>query len=177
MKLLFCLCLAVPLLLPAASRAQSSAPSIDVTSPTTAPPTLDRWVERTGNILSNRLRYPTILSGPEEGIVQVKFACSDSGAPAGIALLNSSGSRQLDKAAMRAVQRIPTLHPLPAGIGAGQNYVATILFATTQASYNRQIRDLRRQALDNNARFARRAGGPAMAIALLDTPDTPRAAN
>lgn len=168
MKISFYMLLAVPLLLPAAGLAQSSSPSIDVMAPTTAPPTLDNWAEHTGALLSQRLRYPIILAGPEEGVVQVKFACSDGGTAADVAILNSSGSRQLDNAAMRAIQRIPSLHPLPAGVGVGQRYVATILFAASQSSYDRQIRDIQRQALDNNSRFARRAGNPAVAIALLD---------
>lgn len=177
MKLLFCTLLAVPLLLlPVPALAQSS-PSIDVTAPTIVPPTLDGWAEHTGALLSQRLRYPIILAGPDEGIVQVKFACNDNGTAADIALLNSSGSRQLDNAAMRAIRNIPSLHPLPAGIGAGQRYVATILFATSQSSYDRQIRDLRRNALDNNSRFARRGGNPAIAIALLDTPAMAHAVN
>lgn len=174
MKLLFCTLLAVPLLLPVPALAQSS-PSIDVIAPTIVPPTLDGWAEHTGALLSQRLRYPIILAGPDEGIVQVKFVCSDNGTAADVALLNSSGSRQLDNAAMRAVRNIPSLHPLPAGIGMGQRYVATILFATSQSSHDRQVRDLQRKALDNDSRFAHRAGSAT--IALLDTPAMARAAN
>ncbi|WHO38153.1 hypothetical protein PMI04_016540 [Sphingobium sp. AP49] len=57
----------------------------------------------------------------------------------------------------------------------GQRYVATILFATSQSSHDRQVRDLQRKALDNDSRFARRAGSAT--IALLDTPAMARAAN
>ncbi|MBH1998203.1 MAG: energy transducer TonB [Sphingomonadaceae bacterium] len=115
--------------------------------------TVQKWAERTGQKLSAKLAYPDHLTGPQEGIVYVKFACSDTGSPTGIDVLKSSGSRALDRAAMRGVSRIGTLHPLPVGLAPSQKYVATILFAKDQPSYFRQIRKLE-SAQDANNHWA-----------------------
>lgn len=129
---------------------------------------LTDWTARTGQMLSQKLQYPAIIAGPQEGVVAVKFMCSDSGAPTGIALLKSSGSAQLDRAAMRGVSRIATLHPLPSGLAPSQKYVATILFAQSQGSYVRQIRKLESEQQDGNKWFD---GRQTMAINLLDDND------
>lgn len=130
-------------------------------------PALKDWTARTGELLSQTLRYPTIMSGPQEGVVAVKFLCSETGAPSGVALLKSSGSRQLDNAAMRGVIRIKSLHPLPSGMMPSQQYVATILFANDQHSYVRQIRQLEKAQQDGNRWFDGRSQTLALGIGLL----------
>lgn len=129
--------------------------------------TLEKWTQRTGHMLSRNLTYPDIASGPQEGVVAVKFVCSDKGTPAGVTLLRSSGSRQLDNAALKGVARISSLHPLPAGLGPSQKYVATVLFAKDQGSYFRQIRKLETAAQDNNRMFNGRNQTLALGIGLL----------
>lgn len=83
----------------------------------------------------------------------VKFICNDAGVPTNIALLQSSGSKRLDDFAVKAVGRIPTLHPLPDGVSHGQKFVATVLFARDENSYWRQMSDLRQSASRQNEKF------------------------
>ena len=54
---------------------------------------------------------------------------------------------------MKAVGRIPTLHPLPDGVSHNQKFVATVLFARDQDSYWRQMDDLRQSAKQQNDKF------------------------
>lgn len=128
---------------------------------------LKDWTRRTGKLLSDQLRYPVILAGPQQGVVTVKFMCSDTGAPSHVALLKSSGSSRLDAAAIRGVSRIKTLHPLPTGLGPSQHYAATILFATDQGSYVRQIRQLENRQHEGNQWFDQSGASVAMGIGLL----------
>lgn len=126
------------------------------------------WTRRTGKLLSDQLRYPTIMIGRQEGMVMVKFLCSDAGTPSQVALLKSSGSSQLDSAAIRGVSRIKTLHPLPSGLEPSQQYVATILFATDQNGYAQQLRKLESRQRDSNKWFDKSASTLAMGIGLLN---------
>lgn len=140
---------------------------------TAKPVTLAKWTHRTSRMLTRNLRYPQHLRGPQEGIVSVKFLSSDTGAPSNVALFTSSGSDRLDAAALKAVTNIPTLHPLPKGMARSQKFIATILFAQDQASYDRQIRDLRQSADRKNKSFKDRHPALALGIGLLneETPD------
>jgi TonB family protein len=115
---------------------------------TGTPITLDRWVKRTSGQLEQNLHYPAYLMGrePNQGIVRVRFLCSEDGRPSGVAVAQSSGFHELDDAAMRAVRGIRSLHPLPEGLTHDQRYQAVVLFATNQASYDRQVAALRNEA-------------------------------
>ncbi|WP_179042462.1 energy transducer TonB family protein [Sphingobium lactosutens] len=130
---------------------------------------LTDWTARTGQMLSQKLQYPTFLGDVREGVVAVKFRCSDTGVPTDVALLKSSGSVQLDRAAMRGVSKIKTLHPLPSGLAPSQKYVATVLFARSEDSYVRQIRKLESDQRDGNKWFD--GGNRTLAINLLDDND------
>lgn len=128
--------------------------------------TLNNWVHRTSGQLERNLQYPNYLMGREanEGVVKVRFACSDDGTPAAVTLAQSSGHHDLDNAAMRAVRGIRSLHPLPNGLAHDQQYQAIVLFAASQPSYDRQI-----AALRDEARQMASAGGasPSVAITLV----------
>ncbi|MBB4860900.1 hypothetical protein HNO88_004246 [Novosphingobium chloroacetimidivorans] len=58
-----------------------------------APPTLATWSTRVMNDLKRGLRVRNDLGarGPSEGLVTVKFNCSENGAPSKIELLKSIG--------------------------------------------------------------------------------------
>lgn len=92
--------------------------------------TFAQWTKRIQGELNRNLEYPTGLFGrePAAGEVRIKFNCSDSGRPDKVSLQKSSGSSALDGAALRAVQHIVTLHPLPDGFGHDRRYVAVVLF-------------------------------------------------
>ncbi|WP_165799645.1 energy transducer TonB family protein [Sphingomonas oleivorans] len=112
-------------------------------------PDLANWIERVEEDLDRHLSYPRPLGGApySEGIVHVSFLGGPDGRPSEVAIRKSSGARDLDAAAMRAVRKITTLHPLPAGVSADQKYEAAILFATQDDRETaRKLAELRRRA-------------------------------
>lgn len=113
---------------------------------TARPVTVVQWAQHTGKLLDRSLARNPNWPTQAEGIVAVKFLCSETGAPSNIAVLQSSGSKRLDEAAMKAVGRIATLHPLPDGVTHEQKFVATVLFANDSQSYWRQLDSLRQTA-------------------------------
>lgn len=142
----------------AASAAACIIMSSGASSQTTAAAervTLQQWGQRVGDELNRRMRYPQPLMGrrAETGMVKVKFNCSDSGRPDKVTLLKSSGSRVLDRAALSAVQRVATLHPLPDGLGHDQQYQATLLFESSQDRYDAMLKTIRSDATKTNSWF------------------------
>jgi protein TonB len=92
------------------------------------------WNARVQQALNENLEYPQSI-GPYSsgtGIVRIKFNCSDSGRPDKVTLVKSSGEWLLDKAAIRAVSRVATLHPLPTGFKHGQRFEAQVVFASSE---------------------------------------------
>lgn len=148
MKIL-CASLSVLSLMPAPALAEPDH-GIQVTA---KPVTVDKWAQRTGKLLDRSLARTRNWPAQMDGIVAVKFICNDMGTPTSIALLRSSGSKKLDDVAIKAVGRIPTLHPLPDGVTRNQKYVATVLFARDQNSYWRQMENLRQSASQQNEKF------------------------
>lgn len=118
-------------------------------------PSVERWSAKVFNDLSRKIQYPVPLgiAQPSEGIVSVKFNCNESGQPSGIQLLNSSGHGDLDRATLRAVARIPSLHPLPEAVGPGQDFIIRMLFATSEEKAKAKLTKLRADAARNNERF------------------------
>lgn len=128
-----------------------------VNSAVAAPPTLKAWSQKVFSELDDRLRVLDDWGrGPSQtGIAAVKFNCSETGAPAGVALHKSSGSRDLDLATLRAVRQIVSLHPLPKGLGHEQQYIVRVLFANSEETARRQIAAMQREATKSNAWYAR----------------------
>lgn len=135
-----------------------------------APVTLVAWAQRVGLTLDTqmtRFRAPLGRERPS-GVVRIKFNCSDSGKPGDVSVYRSSGNPWLDRAALQAVQRVATLHPLPDGMSHSQRYVATLLFANSDEEYAHAIAKIRDEQLRSNAWFKGPAG-----VALLDGPADP----
>jgi len=151
--------LATMLVVPLAGlEAREPTPEMVVIAPADAE--VRAWSSRVGEAIDAKMRYPRSL-GPSrtaEGIVDVTFECSDDGRPSKVAVARTSGSRQLDAAGMRAIQRVATLHPLPAGIGHGQVYKARLLFAMEGSDLARKAAALREEADRGNAALAQRRG-------------------
>ena len=63
------------------------------------------------------------------GIVQVLFQCGPDGKPTNISYYRKDNDRDVNRFAVHAVSRIPTMHPLPGGISEGQQYMANIIIA------------------------------------------------
>ncbi|WP_375381469.1 energy transducer TonB [uncultured Sphingomonas sp.] len=134
-----------------------------------SPVTLVSWAQRVGHELNAHMHDPFDMAGRERpsGVVRIKFNCSESGKPGGVAVYKSSGNPWLDRAALDAVRHVATLHPLPDGMSHQQRYVATLLFATSYEDYEEGIAKLRAEQLKSNAWFKGQAG-----VALLDTPSS-----
>lgn len=128
-------------------------------------PTLAGWSATLSRSLGAAMRYPHFFSNevPADGTARVRFVCSPSGVPAGLELVRSSGNVRIDGAALAALRRIKTMHPLPLGVSPDQHYVAAIVFAASQESLDRQLRAIRKEQL------AHRSAGSSD-IALLLTP-------
>ncbi|WP_159871577.1 energy transducer TonB [Novosphingobium sp. 9U] len=120
-------------------------------------PSLANWSARVITDLNKGLRVRDDLGslGPSQGIVAVKFNCSESGAPADVKLLKSSGNREYDFATIRAVRRIASLHPLPLGLRHDQKYVVRMLFANSESGARQKIAEMRREADHSNAWYAK----------------------
>lgn len=137
--------------------------------------TVAQWSARVGQSLNAELVYPQPMgtSNYDEGLVKVGFRCAEDGRPGEVALVKSSGSHDLDRAAMRAVQRIQTLHPLPDGITRDRAMQAWIAFAPDEESLKQITRASHREAQMANARIEKArqsqqvadASAPALIIA------------
>jgi protein TonB len=144
---------ALTILAPAQAAQQQTKSPVVVTA---SAMTVNEWSARASKSLEGRLRYPAYLLNrePNEGVVRVRFRCSESGAPAAVTLARSSGHGELDRAALRAVRGIPTLHPLPAGITHDQQFQAVVLFATDRDHFDRQTKAINDEAARQNGRIA-----------------------
>ncbi|MBR0553452.1 energy transducer TonB family protein [Stakelama marina] len=125
----------------------------------TAQPEVTQWAAATSRELERHLYYPRTLFGrePDQGIVTVHFLCSEDGRPANAVIARSSKNAALDRAAVRAVERIRTLHPLPRGATPQQRFSAVILFANSEEGRDRQLRKLQRDGDRANRDWASRA--------------------
>lgn len=131
--------------------------------------TLDQWSARTSKQLEQKIGRPYYASGerPKDGVVRVSFLCSETGVPKAVALADSSGHFELDNAALRAVRRLDSLHPLPDGLSPDQKYQAVVLFATSRASYDNQMARLHKDAKQRNAWFKQGGRQVAASVGLM----------
>lgn len=126
---------------------------------------LDTWSGRVVRAMDRNLDYPMPIRGePNEGVASVKFLCSEDGSPSQVMIVKSSGSRDLDASAMRAVARIATLHPLPQGITHDQPFQANIIYATSQKKLDRQMAALLAEVRNHNASIVNRSEKVALNI-------------
>lgn len=122
-------------------------------------PTLAAWSQRVMRDLDRQQKDPIDNRSQvmPTGIAAVKFGCSDSGAPTSVELYKSSGDRRLDRATVRAISKIATLHPLPHGLGHDQQYIVRVLFANSGQSADRLTRKMQEEAAKNNAWYDKRS--------------------
>jgi protein TonB len=120
---------AVAMLFPVEVGAQSAEMPHHTTGGTLV--TIAEWSQRMQSELERRMIYPigTFNKRPN-GMVRIKFNCSEDGRPSNVTLLKSSGNASVDHAAMRAVRKMASLHPLPTGFTPATSYEALVLFAT-----------------------------------------------
>lgn len=142
MKLIL-LASAVFLATPAISQNDNADPMV-VTAPSR--PTVAAWSQTITQQLDRHLVYPQTFgrSAYPEGTVSIRFTCGDDGKPASVTLFRGSGSRQIDRAALRAIAKMKTLHPMPLAIRDDSTFQANIIFAIDEQSLARQREVLRR---------------------------------
>jgi TonB family protein len=130
-------------------------------------PTFSAWSGRFNSELNRQLElaHYRFTAQDHDGIVAIKFLCSESGAPADVSIAKSSGFHDLDAAALQSVRRISTMHPLPAGILHTQQYVALVNFATSDDRAERQMVAIARQVKARNGWFKDRGLETALIIA------------
>lgn len=152
--------------------ARQPAPETPITV-TAGQESIAHWASRVGRDLNDNLVYPHMLgvSGDNEGIVRVAFRCSDGGTPSDVHIYKSSGHHELDRAAMRAVNKLSTLHQRPDGISAGMPMQAWIVMALSEDSQKRMLASLNREAQLANAaaqnKLTERAGADEAPLVLL----------
>ena len=78
------------------------------------------------------------------GIVQVFFQCGPDGKPTNISYYRKDNERDVNRFAVHAVSRIPSMHPLPSGISEGQQYMANIIIAHDKFEYDTLSKELNR---------------------------------
>lgn len=130
------------------------------------------WAQRISGTIGDQLSYPRPMfrQAFATGVVQVKFGCSESGAPSDVSIYRSSKERSLDNEALRAVRKIASLHPLPQGFSAQQHYVAVIIFADDEDGMKRQMKAVRRYAEQRNAWLTRTGSSTAIAMGMFPLP-------
>jgi hypothetical protein len=74
-----------------------------------------------------------------EGLMAVRFKCSDNGRPRSVQISMHSGNADFDASGRQMIASIKNLHPLPAGVGHDQVFEATIQVAGSLAEYNHQL--------------------------------------
>ncbi|MDH7639016.1 TonB family protein [Sphingomonas oryzagri] len=127
--------------------------------------TISQWSGRVGRKLDAGIEYPRPIGAADydQGIVRVSFQCTDAGVPGNVTLSHGSGSRTIDRAALRAVHRLSGLHPLPEGIATGQKVEAWVVLARDDRSRSQMIASLRHDAEVANAAITQRLSGDRLA--------------
>ena len=103
----------------------------------------------------------TATTAAWSGAVSVRFRTDENGAPTGIEIARTSGSAALDGIGKRAVARLATLPPLPAGLSGGQVFEANIVVAADRREHDRQLAVLRQR---QETRRAAGADGDVLAL-------------
>lgn len=104
-----------------------------------AQPGMSAWISQVSEDLSatfERTRLPSPRAIPSD-YAQVQFTCDEDGKPTDIALVRKSRSGWIDRAALRSVRNLKTMHPLPMNVREGQLYQADFIFAETDRAYER----------------------------------------
>lgn len=118
--------------------------TIVVTSPRDA---VTQWAAAVSRDLDRSLKYPRFLGREQHatGVVSVRFNCSDGGRADNVVVTRRSGSLALDRAAIRAISQITSLHPIPGELASNQLVQANIYFAADESELHQQQAKLHRE--------------------------------
>lgn len=152
MKLVVAIAMAVGV----AFASQGSARESEGLTVRAAPLTVTSWVHRVTGELSDNIRFPAEIGRDQSktGFVSVRFACGPDGKPYNLTVVHRA-DRRLDLQAIRAVNALRSLHPLPAGVDPGRTMQANVIFADNAEDLQRQTRLLQ------HAEAARMTSSPA----------------
>lgn len=79
-----------------------------------APATLGEWVTHAEAQLDKSIHYPTFsLRNGEQGVVRLSATVAPDGTLRNVSIAQSAGNAALDRAALRAVEKLDELPPLP----------------------------------------------------------------
>ena len=108
-------------------------------------PTVAVWSQKIAQQLDRHLVYPRAFGNADypEGTVSVRFSCGNDGRPASVVLFRGSGNPWIDRAAVRAIRQMETLHPMPLAIRHDSTIQANIILAADEQSIARQRKALR----------------------------------
>lgn len=133
--------------------------------------THEAWLTHVSRQLDARLTYPQMLttnSSQPAGAVSVRFVADQQGRPAALEVVRGSGTKALDRAAMRAVSKLNSLHPMPAAFNGNHLFRADIVFASSPSESAALARKLRQ---DNARRLLVRKPGDFKEIVLSINPN------
>jgi TonB family protein len=120
------------------SNAEAKKRGQDIT--VTAPLTVKVWAQGLTRRLDDALQYPTGLTiyNPNHAFARVQFSLNADGSIRDMYLVRKSGSRALDKAALKAVLKLDRISAMPTSITPGRLIEAHLLFAQSEE----QLRDV-----------------------------------
>ena len=106
-----------------------------------------QWASAISRDLDSSLRFPRFLGAQQQatGVVSVRFNCSDDGRAGNVVVTRHSGSLVLDRAAVRAISQIRSLHPIPGELATNQLVQANIFFALDENQLQQQVAQLHRE--------------------------------
>lgn len=102
---------------------------------------MDKFVGDVSKDLDRTLNRST-LPVRGTGIVQVLFQCGSDGKPTNISYYRKDNDRDVNRFAVHAVSKIPTMHPLPIGLPEGQQYMANIIIARDSFQHGKLSKEL-----------------------------------
>lgn len=124
------------------------------------------WLTQVSRQLNAKLDYPQMLttnSSQPAGAVSVRFMADQTGRPVALEVVRESGTRALDRAALRAIAKLNSLRPLPAAFNGNHQFRADIIFASSPSETAGLARKLRQ---DNARRMLARKPGDFKEIVL-----------
>jgi len=109
-----------------------------------------KWIRKISNKLDDSLEQAMTHSDARlikknGGFVAVSFNCDDNGRPIGTQVSRPSGDRALDRVALRAVNGLATLQPMPASFTANQRFRANIIVAEDSYQRDRLFKVMRKE--------------------------------
>ncbi|WP_340588527.1 energy transducer TonB [Erythrobacter alti] len=146
---------------PLAAQDQDSSILVQPSSETT------EYVARVAEQLDQNLARAHIpFRSHDNGVVRVRFTANGAGEAEDVEIVGRSRSRDLDRAALWAVNRLSDISPDFAGHSEGQLIQANIIFANTERQAERIARRVAREDAAQMALARQRGEPPVLALTI-----------